>query len=147
MAGERRVGGGVLEEVIGRDGAEQGAPVVADDDLGLVGGVPLGDLVGEVAQGRGLAGFAFAEDEQERVGFEVHMDRFEAGLADADGDAAVRVVGALGKVTGGDLPREEADRGGRGALPGFRGLPDEGGGGVGEFRRRRCPSRCAGGPP
>lgn len=71
------------------NGVEEGAAVVADDDFSFVGGVAFGDFVGEVAEGGGLAGFAFAEDEEEGVGFEVGVDGFEVGFVEAEGDAAV----------------------------------------------------------
>jgi len=74
-----------------RDGTEQRAPVVADDDLRLVTGVPLGDLLDQQPQQRRLAGLALAEDEEERVGLEVDEDRLQVVLVDGEGNPALGV--------------------------------------------------------
>lgn len=106
------VSGGVFEEVGGGDGVEEGAAVVADDDFGFVGGVAFSHFVGEVAEGSGLAGFAFAEDEEEGGGFEVGVDGFEVGFVEPDGDAAVGRSVPLGRWVAGTVRGRRRTAGG-----------------------------------
>ena len=89
LGGDLLLGRHVLGDVVRRQLAEQGTPVVDDEELGLVGRVEAGDLAGVAPQHRGLARVGVAEEVEVGLLRDVDADRLEVALVDAEQDALV----------------------------------------------------------
>lgn len=97
-----------MQHVILRKLAVQRTSVVADDRQGFMGLMPFGETPGEQAKKRGLPGFAFAVDDEERIGVERDVDRGEGCFVKAHGKAQLRRFACLGEGVGVQAVRQHA---------------------------------------
>ena len=110
-------GGEVTGQVLVRDFAKQGAPVVDREDLSFLGRRKSLDLLGVAPKERGFTGGGVAKQEQVRVGAGIQADGGQRGLVDAKQNLGAGLPGHLPNGLEGDLLRQEPKLGGNRAIP------------------------------